>query len=221
MSNKDVVKCAICGVNEATTMDHIPPKNIFIPPRPQNMITVPSCASCNNGASGADESFKAYLTTHIQSINELYGNNDIPDMLNKLLMPTLNNNRKLTKRMNNSAKPVSIRTSSGIYIGKEWAIKFPQESLDVLKRIVRGLYYKHTGHVLGLDISCKVIMENNLDRWKSIIAPTPRHSVGSNDEFIYRYRLYDENPKISFWFLFFYKSCMFVTSTGDDLIKHS
>lgn len=219
MSKNEIVRCAICGVNEATTMDHVPPKNIFIPPRPQNMITVPSCSKCNHGASGADEIFKAYLTTHIQSVKMLYGNNNT-DLLDKLLTPTLNNNRRLAISMLKAARPKSAHTASGVYIEDGFALSLPNEGFKVLERIVRGLYYKHTRNVLGLDINCKIIMENRPDKWESVIHGTHRYSVGSSDEFIYRYGLYNQNPKISFWFLFFYTSCMFVVSTGAEQCEH-
>jgi hypothetical protein len=40
------------------TRDHIPPKGIFPTPRSNDLITVPSCASCNRAACESDELFR-------------------------------------------------------------------------------------------------------------------------------------------------------------------
>lgn len=43
-------QCVYCGSN-ATTRDHVPPRFLLDRPFPPNLHTVPSCASCNQGAS--------------------------------------------------------------------------------------------------------------------------------------------------------------------------
>jgi hypothetical protein len=45
----------------STTMDHVPPKALFPPPRPK-LITVPACEICNGSASDAEEKFKVYIS---------------------------------------------------------------------------------------------------------------------------------------------------------------
>src|SRR2546429_3258847 len=59
------VECAYCGTAPATTRDHVPPKGTFSAPRPDDLITVPSCTPCNQGASDRDERFRAYLSLHV------------------------------------------------------------------------------------------------------------------------------------------------------------
>lgn len=41
------IECVYCGAANPTTMDHIPPKGIFPPPRSANLTTVPCCEECN------------------------------------------------------------------------------------------------------------------------------------------------------------------------------
>ena len=53
--------CANCD-RPANTRDHVPPEKLFTPPRPSNLITVPSCGSCNHGASDDDEVFRNELS---------------------------------------------------------------------------------------------------------------------------------------------------------------
>ena len=55
--------CVFCG-GIATTDDHIPPENLFLPPRPR-LIKVPACKGCNCGTSVLDEEFRVYLSAKI------------------------------------------------------------------------------------------------------------------------------------------------------------
>lgn len=43
--------CAYCGASNPETHDHIPPKGLFSPPLPPDLITVPCCARCHTGTS--------------------------------------------------------------------------------------------------------------------------------------------------------------------------
>ena len=44
-----------------TGRDHLPPQSVFPKPRPNDLITVPACDSCNNKRSGLDEEFKVAI----------------------------------------------------------------------------------------------------------------------------------------------------------------
>lgn len=46
--------CIYCG-KDADTRDHVPPKCFLRTPYPANLITVPSCRTCNNNASKDEE----------------------------------------------------------------------------------------------------------------------------------------------------------------------
>jgi len=49
--------CYLCGkLDDGNfTRDHVPPKGLFLEPRPSNLITVPCCLECNNKHSDFDE----------------------------------------------------------------------------------------------------------------------------------------------------------------------
>jgi hypothetical protein len=51
-------------------MDHVPPKGIFLKPRPP-LITVPACGACNGGASELDEKFKVFLSLQVGTSTEV------------------------------------------------------------------------------------------------------------------------------------------------------
>jgi len=48
--------CTYCQTVGPLTDDHVPPKLLFSKPRPSNLITVPACFPCNNGA-GLDDAY--------------------------------------------------------------------------------------------------------------------------------------------------------------------
>jgi hypothetical protein len=54
-------QCVFCGCRPATTRDHVPPKALFVRPRPK-LITVPACEVCNGEASEHEERFKVFLS---------------------------------------------------------------------------------------------------------------------------------------------------------------
>lgn len=54
--------CHVCGQNKILTKDHIPPDNLFLKPKPSNMITVFTCEVCNGGTKLDDEYFRIYIT---------------------------------------------------------------------------------------------------------------------------------------------------------------
>lgn len=57
--------CYLCGATENLTRDHIPPKNLFPSPKPNNLITVWCCKKCNEKFSLIDESFRVFTSSVI------------------------------------------------------------------------------------------------------------------------------------------------------------
>jgi len=56
-----VGRCALCGETRPVTREHVPPKGLFLPPRPRNTITVPVCGPCNHGYHLDDEYFRTFV----------------------------------------------------------------------------------------------------------------------------------------------------------------
>ncbi|MDF2477577.1 MAG: hypothetical protein K0S24_3060 [Sphingobacterium sp.] len=66
--------CFICGEGKADSVDHVPPKNLFLPKyrsMGENLITVPAHRECNNGTSKDDEYFRFCLLTQAMWTSEL------------------------------------------------------------------------------------------------------------------------------------------------------
>src|SRR5690349_12698566 len=53
--------CVYCAAMKHLTREHVPPKSLFAPPRPSDLITVPCCAVCNSSGSRDDEYLRLAL----------------------------------------------------------------------------------------------------------------------------------------------------------------
>jgi hypothetical protein len=64
---RKIGQCALCGDTRPATREHVPPKNLFLAPRPTNTITVPVCEPCNHGYHLDDEYFRVYVAAGAES----------------------------------------------------------------------------------------------------------------------------------------------------------
>jgi hypothetical protein len=67
--------CLICGKDGADSVDHVPPKGIFLV-KSSDLITVPAHVSCNKSSELDDECFRLAITTmalqHSQDAENLF-----------------------------------------------------------------------------------------------------------------------------------------------------
>lgn len=143
--------CAICGEREGTTRDHVPPKAIFPRPRPDNLVTVPACPECNNGASDHDDLFKVYLSM------QAAGNNEIARRLfQEKTVRTLERNQSLLAAIRNEATVVEVINNQG-RLETRTGILWDSDAHDrVIERTIRGLYFHHAGNSILNDANLAV-----------------------------------------------------------------
>lgn len=201
--------CVICGVREATTSDHVPPKGVFPKPRPSDLITVPCCFHCNNSSSKQDEEFRIFLS--LQLGMETPGTRKL---WKDAALRSLQHNQRLRNHIIQNSWEVDIKTPAGIYLGKQRAVTMPARAHNsVLDRTVRGLYFHHFGHILGSRVACRVAPLKGLS---ADIEPTlgmmEFGSVGG-DSFVYRYGRASDSPLDSMWLLLFYKRYLVLVET--------
>jgi len=184
--------CAICGEAEATTRDHIPPKSIFPRPLPDDLITVPACPECNNGASTHDEIFKVQLS---------FGYTD-PNEVTCRTMRTLEHNNRLFRMLQEECRELVVVDSEGnaeIHTVAQW----DSEAHDkVIERIIRGLYFHHSGNPVPADQEVRVQFLREIPTQFTDNSYFTNGSVGAN-QFKYKY-LIDVETALSVWVLDFY-----------------
>ncbi len=184
--------CAICGGPEGTTRDHIPPKSIFPRPLPEDLITVPACVECNNGASAHDEMVKVLLSFGISEPNEV----------TERTLRTFDNNNRLLRDLQEECRELGLVDPDG-NIAMVDVVQWNSEAHDkVIERIVRGLYFNHSGHPVPSDQEVKVQFLREIPPQVINNEMLLDASVGDN-QFKYKY-IIDPNTGRSTWVFDFY-----------------
>lgn len=177
-----------------------PPKGIFPTPRPDDLITVPSCASCNQGASTNDERFRAYLSLHVRV--------DTPSTsrLWEQALRGIRRNRLLHRRLRDEVEPIWLTTPSGVIHGRAYRGRWDSDAHDrTIERMIRGLYFHHYHDVLGTRVRVKAHWFRKLDpELLDATAECEQHSVGG-DQFVYRFGRASDHPLHSIWLFEFHK----------------
>jgi len=201
MSKKRQV-CVLCGKRSATTQDHVPPKGIFPKPRPNDLITVPACFSCNHGASRQDEIFRVNLSLHAGV--------DAPDtkaLWENHALRTVKHNRRLRRKLVSGMRPVYVKSTGGIILRKEGGVLWDSVAHDsVINRIIRGLYFHHYGSILPPESRIKVNWHRLLTKEmeEESRARGWAHESIAGGHFQYRYGRSEINQVQSIWLFQFY-----------------
>ena len=157
-SNPRIGICVYCGKDGPITDDHVPPKGIFAPPRPSNLITVPSCLECNSSASMDDEYFRIRVCLNDQARGHPDVNGNLPSVLKALTRPEASG---LKQALLNDWRNVDVTTKGGIFLGRRTAFEVDMNRIArVVQRIVRGLYYHEVNTPLSGGV--KIVSNENL-----------------------------------------------------------
>lgn len=137
--------CAFCGKQGEVTKDHIPPKGLFPDPKPSNLITVPSCLDCNNKTSDDDQYFITVLSLDMRS-DEIATANVNMKTLRGLIRQ---DSEKFKENLIKDARPMELRTPSGLYAGKTVALSIdPFRLWKTVEKVAKGLVYRITHKVV-------------------------------------------------------------------------
>jgi hypothetical protein len=186
--------CCYCGINEATTKDHVPPKSIFNKPRPSDLITVPCCFQCNNAASISDEKFKAFLGMHVASQG-----GEAERLFKEGVLATVKHNNGLRHEILSSMYPVDIETKGGKGIAVPWNNEAHDETIE---RITRGLFFYHYATAIPSHIKMTVYwFSQTPEGWTDDMLD--ENSI-ANGLFKYKYRKVEDGTFDSIWLYNFY-----------------
>ena len=193
------------------TQEHIPPKGIFLKPRPKNTITVFSCGQCNQDTKLDDEYFRFWVTAGADPSSKL-------GLLwkNKVVGSSFKRSPALLKKIQDDHKhllkyhrKVPLKTYAGNIV--------PDNLLDrcymvdagrinnVACKIVKGLYYHHFNKPLPSNVEFNVSdAPISIDELVEIIKKRNGMVGREEGEFIYWFRVNSSKDFISRWVLFFY-----------------
>jgi len=214
MSNLAGTLCIYCGLAQANTADHVPPKCLFTEPRPPNLYTVPSCSICNEGFSRDDEYFRTAMAFR-------WDVSDHPaasTIIAKALRSTAQS-RGFRRLFTRTLEEAPIVTHSGLYVedGARFEADMPRIN-RVLERVVRGLYFKKIGTPLPLShrvfTMADEMLEQTNNRLRTDIlrawAPHTQQEpeVFGNEAFLFFWRA-DTATNQSCWLLVFFSRVIF------------
>lgn len=219
--------CTYCGLHREITDDHIPPKNLFPKPLPQNLITVPSCMICNEGTSKDDEYFRLILSLRDETFDHPSVQNNWPKIKRSLECKSHGGLRRI---LIDSTQFVNLRSNAGLYLGKAGVIEPDSKRMDkVLRRIAKGLFYSETGYrlpdnydIVWHDITnvrdLKQEEKDTIIQMLNYLEATPMKNFGNN-VFKYRYMYTNDDPNC-FWgtFSFYLRIWFLVYSMDSNLI---
>jgi hypothetical protein len=211
----EIVRCVYCCNNPGMTQDHVPPKSFFPRPRLSDLITVPCCQQCNQGA-GKDEEF--FLATFMFS--EAGSTHAGKQLWAEKLDRTYQKNLGLRKTIARALSHKQIWTPTGLYLGRRMTIKIDHPRLErVVEKIVRGLYYREYGNPLPADTEVMTIFLNTEAKFHAAQQYFPELGAGIRmwpGIFEYSRNRLLESPEQSMWLMRFYSWAYFWAITGDD-----
>lgn len=208
---KKVGICSICGQGGELTREHIPPKGIFLKPRPKNTITVFSCKRCNHATKLDDEYFRFWVTAGAHPYSKLSA-----VWRDKVVGSSFKRSPALLKKIQNNHKKFLVHHASTPLKAYENE-NVPDHRIDrcymveakrinrVARKIVKGLYYNHFSKPLPPGVELTVSDEPiHIDILLNLIKARKGMVGGEDGEFIYWFKFDDKEPYFSRWVLFFY-----------------
>ncbi len=216
--NRKEEQCVYCGSRGPLSRDHIPPRCVFADPLPADLITVPSCDSCNQSFSKDDGDFRTMLAMEIKASEHPEAEKLQDKIVRSLKRPE---KRGFTRSLFEKSRLVDLFTQSGIYVGKSQTYEADSKRLNkVAERIILGLFWHHVGrrlpddYIPGASIYCGAGISP--DRFHSATKRLADFALSGEEKtigrgtFTYWHRFADDDPCGSVWLLRFYEVTWFL-----------
>jgi hypothetical protein len=140
---KEWTACVHCGQpGDRFTRDHVPPKGLFDDKR--NLLGVPSCSACNNGADKDEEYFRAMMLPHHRVHDHPEAQKLLPTLWRSLERP---DHKGMARGIVGSFKLKDIYSPiTGLGLGRHPTYRPNERRMNhVIRKIIRGLYWHHFG----------------------------------------------------------------------------
>lgn len=159
MKDYDNKRCYLCGSQNADSVDHVPPRNLFLKKYRKvgpDLITIPAHSKCNKKYEKDDEYFRycILVATYRESnrARELW-DTKIKKQIHR------SESEGFRRYLIEKTAPVEIQTPSGLYLGDSRIAYLDVQRMDgLLERTARGIYYKKTKMIMPLDLPVRVAM---------------------------------------------------------------
>lgn len=218
--NKKVGLCVLCGENRPVTREHVPPKNLFLPPRPKNTITVPVCDKCNHSYHLDDEYFRIYVTVGAEPgtrLERLWKEKVVNSSFERSprLKGRLNDDRAMLPA-HHEREPL-CQNDGEVVPDELLPLIQPFDALRieaVVEKIVRCLHFSLTGRRLPSAIILAIEEAYLSKSEEEKLYSNPTGCVGYNDEFVFLHE--HINDEAYLWRLGFYRHRSFTVYGSDQ-----
>lgn len=221
MYNPFMAEPAVCYLCEGPfsaqpNRDHVIPSLLFEGELPQNMFTLPTCPGCNTGLSLDEEYFRMVVLP--QSYDRSNTAKELWDgKCRRMLAKKTGFKKMLASKILRVQPSAPFFSSDGRFIGDGSVMMADGKRVSrVLTKMIRGLYWKHVGSLLG---------EAHIDSW--YFDPRMQYEEGaalpefwqfSREERIgnvlrYWWLVTHNEPRCSLWWMEFYNSVIFMSAT--------
>ena len=146
--------CTYCGQEKNLTKDHVPPKALLERPYPRNLVTVPSCAACNESFAKDDEYTRTVIGLDVRASRNSAAQFQLPAIFRSL---NRKDARGFADYLFRQSTDTTVLGATGIPLGR--VIVADRDRVNNTgKRLLRGLYYSETGKRINSDAT--VLLES-------------------------------------------------------------
>jgi len=192
------------------TRDHVVPGNLFLPPRPTNLITLPAHDKCNEMYSEDEEYFRIAMAGGLDTYEHPIARRVWDE---KVIDSSLAGSWKLKRELADRLSDVEVHSPAGLYWGNAVALSLDWDRIwRVLQKIVRGLLCHHGGREFAGEITFTHLDERD-EFVFGLLAGAPKHRIGDGRTFAYAGGSSTVRWQYSLWWLRFYETKVFAIFT--------
>ena len=208
--------CIYCASIENPAPDHVPPKSIFPKPRPNDLITVPSCLRCNKGFEKDDEYFKMSLGMRAD-IEHAPGASALAQQVMRAW--DRDEAKDFTAFVHSTLRIRPILDNEGREVGRITGQEIDSQRIGlVVRRIAKGLYFHEYRKPLPSGYRVRGVLYDALDQpfrrrlEIALLGSTPKGIA--KGAFMYAWKQASDDPGATMWLMLFYGGGGFVAVTA-------
>jgi hypothetical protein len=229
VSNNRNQNCYLCGIevreyklkpgeqhpSDQLIPDHVPPKGLFPEPRPDNLIEVPCCFSCNNKHSGFDERLRIVAVM-------AFDRNKIGQKIldEKVIGSTMEKGRQMEFIKKILATMQPVRDQPGLIHAKIEAQEFKEGMIQITKGLLFTLH--PTFNYRGSNFRVESVHPRSSDEQLRLMAMLKQGEYFQRGSGVFQcWRCVDESKGGGAWMLVLYDCfAFFVFHTNDSRLDN-
>jgi len=123
--------------------------------------------------------------------------------------------------INKRIRRLNLVTEKGVYVGTSPGLEFSKPRTDrVIKKIIKGLFFHHTGRVIPSTVRIDCIDHNPHDIFKDLFIRRMFEEKKWNDIFYYAFLIEWDSIESAFWWfwwLVFYRTNLFIVAFLENI----